>query len=188
MVIVLLGFLFVCLIGAGVIAAIAVPNFLRFNVRAKQAEVKTNLKAAFVAEKHFELENERYSEVVEEISFAPAAGNLYLYAFSAEPRLAVAGSFDPQVGVTHTGIAADARRAPAMSLEVLRRATPAALWEDVGLRGTCPKRCVLTVVAGANLDADDTIDLWSVSTADRTLDGVTVPAGTPFNHVDDVRN
>ena len=66
------------------------------------------------------------------------------------------------------------------------RATPPALWENVGLRGSCPKRCVLTVVAGANLDEDDIIDLWSVSTNDRVLDGVTVPAGMPFNRVDDV--
>lgn len=175
-VIILLVLVGVCLTGAGVVVAIAVPNFLRFNVRAKQAEVRTNLKAAFTAERSFELEHERYSEVVDEVGFAPVTGNLYLYAFSG--RAAEPGS--------RTFIAADPRRNPTMSLEVLERAAPPVLWENVGLRGSCPKHCVLTVVAGANLDDDATIDVWSVSTKDRVIDDVTVPAGTPFNDVDDV--
>ena len=35
----------------GILAAIAIPNFLRFQARARQAEAKTNLKAIFTASK-----------------------------------------------------------------------------------------------------------------------------------------
>jgi len=50
-----------------------------------------------------------------------------------------------------------------------------------------PETCSLTAIAPANLDDDDTIDVWSISTKDRVIDGVAVPAGSPFNHVDDVK-
>jgi type IV pilus assembly protein PilA len=35
----------------GILAAIAIPNFLRFQARARQSEAKTNLKAIFTASK-----------------------------------------------------------------------------------------------------------------------------------------
>ncbi len=35
----------------GILAAIAIPNFLRFQARARQSEVKTNLKAIFTSSK-----------------------------------------------------------------------------------------------------------------------------------------
>ena len=35
----------------GILAAIAIPNFLKFQARAKQSEAKTNLKAMFTASK-----------------------------------------------------------------------------------------------------------------------------------------
>jgi len=34
----------------GILAAIAIPNFLKFQAKSKQSEAKTNLKAAFTAE------------------------------------------------------------------------------------------------------------------------------------------
>jgi len=41
----------------GILAAIAIPNFMKFQNRAKTAEAKTNLKAAYVAAKSVGAEN-----------------------------------------------------------------------------------------------------------------------------------
>ena len=44
----------------GILAAIAIPNFLKFQARSKQSEAKTNLKAVFTAETAYFGENNTY--------------------------------------------------------------------------------------------------------------------------------
>lgn len=63
----------------GILAAIAVPNFMRFQARAKQAEAKTNLKAIFTGQRTRYAESEAYSVRMGEIGFAPERGNRYSY-------------------------------------------------------------------------------------------------------------
>jgi type IV pilus assembly protein PilA len=63
----------------GILAAIAIPNFIRFQARSKQAEAKTNLKAIFTGQKSRFGERDRYSDFLGEIGFAPERGNRYAY-------------------------------------------------------------------------------------------------------------
>ncbi len=72
-------FMFCCV---GSVAVIAVPNFIKFGARSKQAEAKSNLKGAFTAEKAWFGEKDTYSESLEEIGFAPERGNRYRYILS----------------------------------------------------------------------------------------------------------
>ena len=67
----------------GILAAIAIPNFLKFQAKAKQSEAKTNLKAAFVAEKAYFAEKDTYA-VFSTIGFAPESGNRYTYSDGTE--------------------------------------------------------------------------------------------------------
>jgi type IV pilus assembly protein PilA len=67
----------------GILAAIAIPNFIRFQARSKQGEAKTNLKSMFTAERSFYQEKDRYSAQVDEIGFAPERANRYAYRLSA---------------------------------------------------------------------------------------------------------
>ena len=53
----------------GILAAIAIPNFIKFQARSKQSEAKANLKASFTAMKAFFQEKDRYSDKVQEIGF-----------------------------------------------------------------------------------------------------------------------
>jgi prepilin-type N-terminal cleavage/methylation domain-containing protein len=46
----------------GILAAIALPNFLKFQAKSKQSEAKTNLKAAFTAETSYFGENNTYGD------------------------------------------------------------------------------------------------------------------------------
>ncbi len=175
------------LLGVVVIAAIAVPRFLSYGTLAKQAEVKTRLKLVFAGEVSFFTKNRRYSDVVEQIGFVPVAGSRYVYLLNAAPTLEHVVAFDPSPAPEHTGIDADERNSARVTVEALERATPPNVWQDLGVHGNCPEACAMSAVAGANLDADATIDVWSISTRERVINGVTVPAGTPFNHVNDVR-
>ena len=167
----------------GILAAIAIPNFIKFQSKSKQAEAKVNLKSAFTAQKYFFGDQSKYSDDIGEVGFAPERGNRYLYAFSVDGELAKAG----EPGKGKTGVEADAARYPGTNNEALEKGVPQALWDESGLKGTCPDDCSITIVAAGNIDNDDTVDVWTISTKDRVIDGMPVPAGTPHNHVDDTR-
>ncbi len=171
----------ICCIGT--LAAIAVPNFIKFGARAKQAEVRSNLKALFTAERAHFMEHDAYTESFEELNFIPERGNRYRYVLSTSGELLVPGAPD---GGQHSSVGADQRNSPAPDNAALFRGIPASLLSELGLKGDCPASCRITAVAVANLDADATVDVWSVSTEARTIDGQLVAAGVPHKHVDDI--
>jgi len=47
----------------GILAAIAVPNFVKFQCRSKQSEARGNLKALYVAQESFKAEFDSYGDV-----------------------------------------------------------------------------------------------------------------------------
>src|SRR5712671_226821 len=63
----------------GILAAFAIPNFVKFQARSKQSEAKANLKAMFTAEKAFLAEKDRFSGFVGEVGFSPERNNRYAY-------------------------------------------------------------------------------------------------------------
>src|SRR5437660_11645266 len=63
----------------GILAAIAIPNFIKFQARSKQSEAKANLKAAFTAEKAYIQEKDVYSPLVQIVGFSPERNNRYSY-------------------------------------------------------------------------------------------------------------
>ncbi|MCP3143990.1 prepilin-type N-terminal cleavage/methylation domain-containing protein [Pyxidicoccus xibeiensis] len=67
----------------GILAAIAIPNFIKFQARSKQGEAKSNLKGLFTAQKSYFQEKDRYSGLAGAIGFAPERGNRYAYVISA---------------------------------------------------------------------------------------------------------
>jgi type IV pilus assembly protein PilA len=63
----------------GILSAIAIPNFAKFQARSKQTEARVNLKAMLTAQKAFAAERDRFSNLVSEIGFAPERNNRYAY-------------------------------------------------------------------------------------------------------------
>ena len=163
-----------------VVAMIAVPNFLRFGKSPKDREAQSNLKGAFAAERSYFSEKDAFTVAIDQVGFSPERGNRYLYAFASDGELLVPG----KRALGHVGVEPDAARHPGVEVAALERAIPDALWDEVGITGECPA-CSITIVAAGNLDDDATIDVWSISTKDRTIDGTPVTAGTPWRHVDD---
>src|SRR6476661_2572888 len=58
----------------GILAAIAIPNFIRFQARAKQSEAKANLKAVFTAQRAYYQEKDRYMETIPDLGSPPGRG------------------------------------------------------------------------------------------------------------------
>jgi type IV pilus assembly protein PilA len=47
----------------GILAAIAIPNFVKFQCRSKQSEAKGNLKALYVSEESYRAEGDTYKSI-----------------------------------------------------------------------------------------------------------------------------
>ncbi|RKH74729.1 pilin [Corallococcus aberystwythensis] len=152
----------------GIWAAIAIPNFIRFQARSKQTECRVNLKAIFTAAKARMVEGEPMGSF-EALGFQPEPRNRYAYV------LVMPDSVIP-VGAPF----------PALDPDVLQAALDRAGVEP-GVQGECPD-CTLTAACVGNVDNDDTLDVWSISTADRTdASNQPVAAGAPLHHVNDVQ-
>lgn len=78
----------------GILAAIAVPNFIRFQAKSKQAEARTNLKALFVGQRTRFADADSYSPLIGEVGFAPERGNRYTYDLG-RPTLAATTGLAP---------------------------------------------------------------------------------------------
>ncbi|MCP4503284.1 MAG: prepilin-type N-terminal cleavage/methylation domain-containing protein [Deltaproteobacteria bacterium] len=76
----------------GVLAAIAIPNFIRFSCRAKQAEAKVNLTGLFVAEESYHAEFDQYLQGATVAELLPAGfsvkGEHVRYSLSASSATA----------------------------------------------------------------------------------------------------
>lgn len=69
----------------GILAAIAIPNFSKFQQRARQSEAKTNLKAFFTAAQSYFAEFGSYQ--CNDCGFAPTGKNRYGYSLSSSKTI-----------------------------------------------------------------------------------------------------
>jgi type IV pilus assembly protein PilA len=179
----------------GILAAIAIPNFIKFQARSKQSEAKSNLKAMFTAEKAFFSEKDRFSTYVGEVGFAPERNNRYNYFLGGTAIM------DDRTGV----VATTATTAQAIMADAFKYGTgqstnsiPNVCTNGTG--GISPTSFVGSDTAGAtwggygvgNIDADSTLDVWSVTTNSRittVCDNVgNVSGGEPSNDYNDVNH
>jgi len=177
----------------GILAAIAIPNFIKFQARSKQSEAKSNLKALYTAEKAFFQEKDRYSSLTTEVGFAPERNNRYAYYLGSG-----GGTTEIRTGITITtatdnaGIEVDVFKYTA-ALADTYAASACAATPAPGV--TPPPTPSFNGLARGNIDADTSIDVWSVSTDSRSLASVTgtfgcelgvAVSGEPYNDNNDV--
>jgi type IV pilus assembly protein PilA len=143
----------------GILAAIAIPNFLRFQAKSKQSEAKGNLGGIFTAEIAYQGERNFFGNF-SEIAWAPTGTTRYTY---------ISGDFG----------------APnANQLAWVAAGNPASVTDNAGFVPpytppiTTPARTDNTflIVAVGNVDTDATLDEWTMTQArilTNTQDDVT---------------
>jgi len=208
----------------GLLAAIALPNFARFQARSKQSEAKVNLKAMFTAQKAFVTERDRFATLTAEMGFSPERNNRYAY-FTG-----LGGSQEDRSTGTPAAAAPDGT---AIQFDSFRYLDPAIFnatringeptlspcdltlpgvhalggggggggghsgpggGDDVGAASPGPP--IWTGMAQGQIDNDDTLDLWSISSDTRSVSataacasaGAANPAGEPLLETNDVLN
>lgn len=172
----------------GLPLAATLPGYMKFQPRAKQGECRSNLKGFFTAEKSYFYEKDTYSPLVQTVGFVPERGNRYLYLGSREGTVEDRSAPKAVSSATDVGFGVDVFKFPGMGLG--REQVPPFLAGGVrlGFTGKCPE-CEMTMACVGNIDRDDTLDVWSISTVERkTSSGEVIPAGIPFNDVNDNEN
>ncbi|HEX8818348.1 MAG TPA: prepilin-type N-terminal cleavage/methylation domain-containing protein, partial [Archangium sp.] len=91
----------------GILAAIAIPNFIKFQARSKQGEAKANLKAWFTTQRAFLQEKDRYESDIKIVGYAPERGNRYAYYFSSSPTFEIRGAAGISALTSATAITVD---------------------------------------------------------------------------------
>jgi type IV pilus assembly protein PilA len=177
----------------GILAAIAIPNFIKFQAKAKQSEAKANLKAAFTAEKAYAQEKDNYSPQINVVGFSPERNNRYAYFLGSTGALQDRTTSLLPAGTTETGVNVDVFKYGATATNAYADGCATGGPKAAGISGTGPYDW--TGIARGNIDNDLTLDTWSISTASRqfpaTIDvtcsvGSNNPSGEPANDVNDV--
>ncbi|ATB27990.1 prepilin-type N-terminal cleavage/methylation domain-containing protein [Melittangium boletus] len=187
----------------GILAAIAIPNFIKFQARSKQGEAKANLKAWFTSQRAFLQEKDRYVEDIKTLGFSPERGNRYAYYFgtanTCEPRKATGLG----TGTEYNCIYVDQGKFPTTPEDPGTAQAPSAPTFSGGgtdpavpglSTGGCPG-CNIAGVASGNVDNEATgNDTWFIATKDAATiahkcgnkDETTAVAGSPYLSFNDV--
>lgn len=151
---------------SGVLAAIAIPNFIRFQARSKQAECKTTLKSMFIAQQAYFAEKDNYADEPTDLSMFSTVGPMR-YTYFGGPELIINATAPGSTAVDEDSL-------------------PPLVGDQLpGVEGECPD-CTFVGACAGNIDSDDTLDVWSISSAAREHDGHTIAPGELFHDRDDV--
>jgi type IV pilus assembly protein PilA len=183
----------------GILAAIAIPNFIKFQARSKQSEAKTNLKAMFQAEKSYFAERDTYSNDMQTIGFIPERGNRYIYRLGSgneQTRSAAAIGTESNP----TSIQVDTYRIPGATANPAATTTNATFTLDGAATLPAAFPGVLTGSNGSfvgsatgTVDNDAAMDQWIVAgsltvtvASTSCSDTQGAPSGIPANNYNDV--
>ncbi len=152
----------------GILAAIAIPNFMKFQTRAKQSEAKAGLKAVFVATKSVLAEHED-SLGCGLCGFKPEAHNRYTYAGDGKDPGATLKYLSNNNVTEETSDKIDAAKFTAAA------GTTAATF---------------SATAAGDIDKDGFVDGWSIDDANNLCNGKVTDKtkGTCDNGANDVDN
>jgi hypothetical protein len=119
------------------------------------------LKSIFTAEKAFFAERDVYTENADEAGLA-LESKRYTCVLGRDGKV--------MGGATDSDELAAALRSRIMQL---------------GVSGHCPK-CEFTAACAGNIDGDPELDIWTISSAERTVGGELILPGSPFNDFSDI--
>lgn len=178
----------------GILASIAIPNFIKMQAKSKQSEVRANLAAMYTSQKSYYADQDVYNNMISLIGFNPERGNRYTYDCGSngtgvyQTRQTVTTGVDANP-VSFIGVEADTFKYSNTGItSVMAFAfTPTLVSTSTGS---------FTGTASGNIDSDVTLDQWSVSSLNRssaTTSNASTncasgadPAGQPCNDQNDL--
>ncbi|MGZ6099441.1 MAG: type IV pilin protein [Myxococcaceae bacterium] len=200
----------------GILAALAIPNFIRFQARSKQSEVKANLKSLFTAERSYYQEHDMYSECIKKMGFNPERGNRYHYMVNGTANAEACGTAEARADAPGVNAATDG----AVLADTFKHGTGAGITAanavfTVAYVPTPPAGSGIAFAANligvtpaapdpagsfggaaqGDIDSDVNVDLWYISSLSSVTPGVcpaltgvdqNSPGGEPKNTYNDV--
>ena len=168
----------------GILAAIAIPNFMKFQAKSKQSEAKGNLKGIATAEKTYFAEKNTYSSLMKALGFQPEGNNRYGYSIGTTKGALPASGYanDTDCWYTSSPVGTACIKVATNNMGV----APVASATEFGAQ------------ASGNVDSDTLEDLWVISSKQITTPATCnidlasvsatapVPPLTPTNAIDDV--
>ncbi len=145
----------------GILAAIAIPNFLQYQAKARQSEAKTNLGGVFVSETSYLGENSRYGGFAE-IGFS-LAGTTNRYTYRSPINGTGLGEGSTQGSDLY---ASNAGSAATGGTILAPSGTYVAAAGTVAASGTA---AMFTATAVGNIDGDSGTDNWHVNDIKQNL-------------------
>lgn len=184
----------------GILAAIAIPNFIKFQARSKQSEAKTNLKGVFQAEKSYFAEKDSYSSAFNQVGFIPERGNRYAYRIGGTGVQSRSSATLPSASGEVGLIEVDVYKIGSNAISAPTAGGTFTATQDNGGTGTL---AAASVVSGPNgyfvstatgtVDNDTDNDTWAIGgsmtlvvPAGSCADQQNGPSGTPVNTYNDV--
>ncbi len=126
----------------GILAAIAIPNFMTYQAKARQSEAKVNLGGIFTTATSYFAENNTFSTATgDALGYKPAGNSKYSLYYGGT---AAANTITPSAG----GASAPCNVAPT--------AAPLPAGSTAGVTG-------FTAAAIGNIDSDSTCDEWEIN-------------------------
>ena len=160
----------------GILAALAIPNFMRFQAKSKQSEAKANLKSIFTAEKSLAAERDSYSPYVEDIGFSPERGNRYAYFLTAGSVLEARSATTIAGTKLDTGISADGFKYGTNAADLVKGAPALITAAYTIIPTTAIPATTFSASAQGNIDNETTgLDVWQVSS--ESYSGMTAKCG-----------
>jgi type IV pilus assembly protein PilA len=139
----------------GILAAIAVPNFLAYQARSRQAEARTNLGGVFVSETAWFGENNFYSNFAT-IGFNVASDS-NRFTYRSPNVTGTAASTDAQGQDMFASLAGSSTTGGIIQPEQAVGPGSGAIVPAAGVPGS------FTATANGNIDGDATVDKWSLN-------------------------
>lgn len=149
----------------GVLAAIAVPNYQKFQARSKQSEAKSNLAAIYSAEKSFQAEWQQYTGRFRDIGYEPEGWLRYNTGFSGAGIATIPPNYHNNGAWIGTSFNTGAYCGNTIAAGVEGANICAVMNSPVTMGaagGVVPTATVFTAHAIGDIDGDGTRDEWTM--------------------------
>jgi type IV pilus assembly protein PilA len=169
----------------GILAAIAVPNFQRFQAKSRQAEARADLAAIYTAQKAFNAEWGQYLPSFIETGYLPEGVYRYEHGFAATGGVNTPPNYAGRLGPGNNAVPAAeistvaCGAAPAVAdfhPSATITANCSVIRPNAGVANGSITAAAFIATASANIDGDAAFDVWQMNQTKQVFGPCSVSA------------